>query len=139
MHFLCVERVTELDAVVKDLETQLSEQEEEANSAIAVWQENWTALEERNAELVESMEIANEQSEKLKHEAVSAVTQKLNETETALAAAKEELAGADENTAKLQGKLTSNVCVLASVRKQFPTHSYQFHCRAHQGVGICKI
>lgn len=96
------ERVTELDAVVKDLETQLSEQEEEANSAIAVWQENWTALEERNAELVESMEIANEQSEKLKHEAVSAVTQKLNETETALAAAKEELAGADENTAKLQ-------------------------------------
>jgi chromosome segregation ATPase len=50
------ERVAELEATVKSLETQLQEQEEEANNVISQWQESCTASDDKCSELEQKLE-----------------------------------------------------------------------------------
>jgi len=82
------EQVAELESIVKDLRDQLREQEENAESVIAKWQESCNALEERNSELISALE-SSERSEAGANE--EAMMVKLEETEKSLAEARESL------------------------------------------------
>lgn len=86
-----IERVAELELRVKDMEAQLSEQEVEANTAITKWQESCAALEEKNTELMKSLEASGEDDQEVSHESIASLEAKLKETETALAEARESL------------------------------------------------
>lgn len=101
-----IDRVTELEAVVQNLEATLNEQEEEANTAIGVWQQSYTAMEQKKTELAEEIESSREQSDKLRQEAVSALQQKLEQTEAALIEAQKRFSDADASATQLQGKTT---------------------------------
>ena len=59
------ERVSELVDSVKDLEAQLSQQEEETKSVIAKWQASCSALEEQNKKLNSQLESSVEKTGKL--------------------------------------------------------------------------
>lgn len=90
------ERVAELESTVKDLEVQLSEQEEEASSAIKKWQESCMALEEKNSELLQALEGAGEGVEGNGDDAVEAMKAKLQETESELENARAKLLDDDD-------------------------------------------
>ena len=83
--FLSEEQVAELESVVKDLKVELSEQEENAEEVIKKWQESCTALEERNRELLASLESSSGS------DVLNALQAELAETEKSLADAKDAL------------------------------------------------
>lgn len=117
---LDTERVAELDALVKDLEEQLAEQEETANSVIEQWQESCTALEERNKELMQSPEEAGETKEREGingHEGnsktLTTLLAELEETKAAFAEAQAKLEDDDNVVVKWEGKNSLVLCFLA--------------------------
>lgn len=93
---------------MKDLEVQLTEQEESANSAILKWQESCKALEESNAELIQSLEASagpnDEQATTDQHDTVAALQRDLEQAKEALAAAEAKLADDDDVVVKWEGK-----------------------------------
>ena len=86
------------------MEAQLKEQEEEASTAIGVWQQSYTALEEKNSELEQLVEVSREESKNLREQEVASLERKLVEAEAALAAATERSSGTDEAAMRLKGR-----------------------------------
>lgn len=105
------ERVAALEAEVKELDVQLTEQEESANAAITQWQESFTALEEQNTELVQALETAGGSKEgnpisghESSQESIAALNADLETTKAALAEAEAKLAEDDQVVVKWEGK-----------------------------------
>ena len=103
------ERVTELETLVQDLETQLSEQEEEATTAIGVWQQSYTTLEKTNEELSEEIEATKGELQKLKEQDIPTLQRQLEDSQAALGAATEQTLNKDKVTMQLKGA-ESNIC-----------------------------
>jgi len=101
---LPVERVAELESAVKDLEVQLSEQEENANSAILKWQESCNSLEEKNSQLVSSLESFGGGDES---DALALLQAQLHEAHKALTDARENMKDDDNAVLHWQGKIVS--------------------------------
>ena len=99
------ERVAELETNVQDLELQLAEQEESANTAIAKWQETCTALEERTAELTQLLE-ASTGGQTSNQETGVALRMDLEKTKASLAEAEAKLAEDDQIIVKWEGKIS---------------------------------
>lgn len=57
--------MSELEEAVKDLETQLGQQEEETKAVIAKWQTTCTALEEQNQNFKSQLQASTENGEAL--------------------------------------------------------------------------
>ena len=102
-----LERVAGLESAVKDMECQLREQEENASSVIAKWQESCNALEEKNAELLSALEsFGPGEDEVISREALKELQERLHETEAALAKARESLKEDDDVVLRWQGELS---------------------------------
>lgn len=84
------------------MELQLREQEESANTVIAKWQESCNALEEKNAELLSGLESFGPGEGH--REALVEVQQRLQDTEGALAKARDSLRNDDDVVLRWQGK-----------------------------------
>ena len=110
--FCCVERVAELELALKDSEAQ----DEEVQRVIAQWQETCTALEEKNAELVRSQESSGGDEGGISNDAFNALQAKLEETEKALADARDTLG--DDGDALLQWQGATHLYFFSTV---FPT------------------
>ena len=67
------------------LEAQMNEQEEEANAAIAQWQESCSKLQDKNSELISALEAVAADKEAVSQEVYSSVQTQLKATEAALA------------------------------------------------------
>ena len=106
LSFSTAERVAGLESAIKDLEFQLTEQEESASSVIAKWQESCNALEEKNAELLSSLESFGP-GEVISKEALLELQNRLRQTEEALAKAKENLRDDDDVVLHWQGAYSS--------------------------------
>lgn len=105
--WIAEEQVAELESVVKDLKVELSEQEENAEGVIKKWQESCSALEEKNSELLDSLESS------VGADALNALQAKLAETEKALADAKDALGEDGSVLRQWQGESHSHhVCFL---------------------------
>lgn len=96
---------------MKELDLQLTEQEESANAAIAQWQESFTALEEKNVELMQALETSGGSNEgnpisghESSQESIAALNADLETTKTALAEAEAKLAEDDLVVVKWEGK-----------------------------------
>ena len=89
------------------METQLNEQEDEANAAIGVWQQTYSDLEKKNAELEKEIESSTAENKKITQEEVPALQRKLEEVESALSAAIEISSDADATATDLQERLTA--------------------------------
>jgi chromosome segregation ATPase len=92
-------RVAELQATVKDLEDQLHQQEEEANTAITQWQGNCATSEERRLQLEKELEFVNTENGSLS-KAMGAIEQDNEQLET-------DKAALDEKIASLEAGLSS--------------------------------
>lgn len=120
------ERVTELECLVKDLEEQLAGQEESANSAISQWQESYVAIENRNRELMVSLEAAGRNAASITQEtnvnALASLHAELEETKTALAAAQAKLEDDDSVVVKWEGKIT----LIRQLHNYFPRQNCSY-------------
>jgi hypothetical protein len=106
------ERVAELESINKDLEVQLTEQGENANRVIAKWQESCNALEEKNAQLLGALESCGVGEEGvISQEALTALQERLRDTERSLAKAREDMKEDDDAVLRWQG-----MCFVASSR-----------------------
>jgi hypothetical protein len=93
-----------LESTVKDLQVQLTEQEESANVVIAKWQESCNALEEKNGQLLSALESCGVGDEGvISQEALTALQERLRETERALARAREDMKEDDDAVLRWQG------------------------------------
>lgn len=133
------ERVAELDALVKDLEIQLAEQEESANTVIAKWQESCTALEEKNTELTQSLAAAggalqaSGNNEQQASSGILAELQKdLEQTKAALATAQEKLEDDDSVVVKWERK--DELSLLVRVAGNFSNYFFFFFSRTSGGA-----
>jgi chromosome segregation ATPase len=109
--FHSVGRVAELQATVKDLEDQLQQQEEEANTAITQWQDNCATSDERCSQLDKELELLATEKDSLS-KALDTVEQdnaQLEETRQVLEEKSTSLgAGLSEEPAKvLEGETSS--------------------------------
>jgi septal ring factor EnvC (AmiA/AmiB activator) len=99
-----------LEAVVRDLEGQLTEQEEDANNVISKWQESFTALDEQRSKLAQELEAAEKSAECLNGQ--------LRATQLLLDKAYQNLSIEKEAEVKLQGVLVIVVvCRLNYIRQ----------------------
>ena len=97
------EQVAELETVVKDLKVQLSEQEENAEAVITKWQESCNSLEEKNSELLHSLESSGGVEGGISNDAFKALQGKLEEAEKALADARDTLGDDGDALLRWQG------------------------------------
>lgn len=110
--FVCViERVAELELAVKDLESQLAEQDEAANGVIEKWQESYAALETQNSELASSLEAPASAGETASSDCPddsassnAALQLELEQTKSALAEVEAKLVDDDNVVVKWEGK-----------------------------------
>lgn len=91
-----LERVSELEEVVKDLQTKLDEQEKDATEAIDKWQESCNALEDQNSQLQQKLSESGEQAGELQA--------KLTSSQRALEDAKSKMKDDELALAKGHGK-----------------------------------
>jgi DNA repair exonuclease SbcCD ATPase subunit len=107
LFFLETERVTELETLVKSLESQLEEQERDASEAITQWQNNATEADEKAREIEEklSQEVSSLQSTTMEiDEERSTLKQRVAELQNSLASMQSTL-DHSERDADLAGKL----------------------------------
>lgn len=90
------ERVAELESASKEMAAQMGQQEVEAKSVIAKWQESCTELEEQSKDLGQQLEASHEKEHQL--------GARLHETQKALEDAKASLKEDEDSLAKWQGK-----------------------------------
>lgn len=101
--FAChAERVSELEGALIDVQAQLNEQEEEAETAIAKWQESCSSLQEQNGKLVHKIETSNDVE--------GSMQQRMEETQRALEEAKKNLKADEDAIAKWQGMFVRFCC-----------------------------
>lgn len=96
-----------METTIKDLEQQLSEQDDGAKSIIAQWQETVNALEASKAQLTESLQKANADQESAQKE-VDVLQAKLTEMEDTLRSAQAQNTQAEsllESIASLERQL----------------------------------
>lgn len=55
-----------MEATINDLQTQINEQEQEAETAIAKWQESCSSLEHEKGELIQKLETTSEMEGSIK-------------------------------------------------------------------------
>lgn len=90
------ERVSELEAAVKELESQLNQQEDETKAVIAKWQANCSALEEQNKDLTGRLQVSADN--------VLVLEAKLEDTQRGLDVAEAKIKDDEDVVAKWQGE-----------------------------------
>lgn len=86
------------------MKIELSEQEENAEEVIKKWQESCNALEEKNNELLQSLESSGSADGEFKSDVLSELQAKLAETEKSLADARDALGNDDDILLQWQGE-----------------------------------
>ena len=104
---LRVERVSELESTVKDLELQLQQQGEETNEVISKWEESYAVLEGKHSELSAALESKESASD-----ALFSLQTQLHETQSALDDAKAKLS--EGNSAHVESEGKAKAACLAS-------------------------
>lgn len=100
---------------------QLTEQEEHATTAISRWQESCNSLEEKNAELLRSLESFGGNDEDVSPEAFAALRALLEERERALADAEANRRDDGDVVLRWQGRF--DLCDLATTLGTQPNES----------------
>ncbi|CAB9510979.1 Inherit from KOG: Kinesin family member [Seminavis robusta] len=125
------ERVAGLESAIKDMEIQLTEQEENATTVIAKWQESCNALEEKNAELLSALESCGVGEEGvISREALALLHERLRETEASLASARAHMKDDDDVVLRWQER----VAELEAAGKEFDSQLSQQELEAKTAI-----